>query len=187
MRIKYLTTDLSRSAWPILSFLNVYSALNIIYFIAFVLLKHNTQIRQTNLKSRNLLLSNTLNLLTFESRGYLYYFSRHWMKCPLCKKRVNLYNRGVDAVDDNIYLPEHNRSPIIDDHFCGMCTEQDTCCRCSDCQTYLCTDCVGKHLRNLPETEHSIKNFTVTTSIKSGVDSEAVCSADKIIIVEVVR
>ena len=99
------------------------------------------------------------------------------MRCPLCKKRVNLYNRGVDAIEDNSYIQEHNRSPAIDDNFCRMCEEQDANYRCSDCQTDLCTDCVGKHLRTLPETEHSIKNLTERTSIMSEIG--VVCNSHK--------
>ena len=60
-------------------------------------------------------------------------------------------NKGVFSIKDNVYIPMQNRARNVDEHICGMCQEQDATYRCSQCDAYICTDCVGKHLRNLPE------------------------------------
>ena len=107
------------------------------------------------------------------------------MKCPLCKKRVNLYNKGVNALDDNIYVPELTRSNEFVDHSCIMCKEEDATYRCSDCQTDLCTNCVGKHLRTLPATEHSITNLSARTSEMPETNSATCCDEHKAFSLEI--
>ena len=97
---------------------------------------------------------------------------------------MNLYNKGVNALDDNIYIPEHTRSNEFVDHPCIMCKEEDATYRCSDCQTDLCTDCVGKHLRTLPATEHSITNLTARTSGLPETNSTTCCDEHKAFSIE---
>ena len=60
-----------------------------------------------------------------------------------------------------------------------MCKEEEATYRCSDCQTDLCTDCVGKHLRTLPATEHSITNLTARTLEMPETNSATICNEHK--------
>ena len=102
----------------------------------------------------------------------LFNSSRQWIRCTLCKKKVDLTTLGFDDLESNVYIQFSDES-LVDDSKCDSCKHEPPSCRCSDCKTNLCNDCAAEHLNTLIETNHTI--VKVTEGMVGKGSWEAVC------------